>query len=88
MKWEEWIDIPTIKLCCQHASATLAAMFLFALVKLALIHIPLSQTARTILDWTDETVLVGLALWLVGQLAGLIWKGRVRNVFHIIFVAA
>jgi hypothetical protein len=88
MKWEDWIDLPTIKLCCQHASATLVAMALFTLVKFALIHVPLSQTARTVLDVADEVVLVGLAFWLAYQLACLFWKGRVRNVSSSIFVAA
>jgi hypothetical protein len=79
MKWEEWIDVPTIKALTQHASATIVALALFAVVRFVVTLVPLLPATRTIIEVTDEVVLVGLFVWLIVQMALLLWKGRIKN---------
>jgi hypothetical protein len=79
MKWDEWIDLATVKAFSQHASATLAALGFFAVVRYALTLVTLSATTRTILEGLDEFVLLGLFVWLIYQMACLLWKGRIKN---------
>jgi hypothetical protein len=79
MKWEEWIDVPTIKALTQHASATVVALALFAVVRFVVTRVPLSETTRSIIEVVDEFVLVGLFVWLIIQMALLLWKGRIKN---------
>jgi hypothetical protein len=75
----EWIDIPTVKALTQHASATLAALTLFGVVRVVLDAVVLSNKTRTILEFLDEFVLLGLFVWLIYQMACLLWKGRMKN---------
>jgi len=75
----EWIDLATVKALSQHASGTLAALGFFAIVRFALTLVTLSATTRTILELIDEVVLVGLFVWLIYQMACLLWKGRIKN---------
>jgi hypothetical protein len=79
MKLEEWIDLATIKALTQHASGTLVALTLFGIVRFALSLVTLSGTTRAILEVTDEFVLVALFFWLIYQMAGLLWKGMIKN---------
>ena len=79
MSVSEWIDLTTVKALSQHASATLAALAFFAIVRFALTLVTLSAITRTILEGTDEFVLVGLFLWLIYQMACLLWKGRIKH---------
>jgi hypothetical protein len=76
----EWIDVATVKALSQHASSTLAALGFFAILRLALALVTLSATTRIILEGLDEFVLVGLFIWLIYQMACLLWKGRIKNV--------
>lgn len=79
IKWDDWIDVATIKALTQHASATLIALILFGIVRFALKLVPLSETTRAILEVVDEVVLVGLFAWLIYQMGCLLWKGRIKN---------
>jgi hypothetical protein len=79
MKWEEWLDLKSIKALSQHGSATLTAFLLFALLGYALDWVPLPDVVRSTLKGVDDIVLVGLVLWFVWQMALVLWKGRIRN---------
>jgi hypothetical protein len=86
--WEDWVDIPNIKTFSQHASATLAGVGFFSIVHYCLELATLSAISRAILEGLDEFVLVGLFVWLIYQMACILWKGRVKDVFTSIIMAA
>ena len=75
----QWIDLPTVRALSQHASGTLAALFFFGIVRIAIEFVKLSAVTRIILEGLDEFVLVGLFVWLIYQMARLLWKGRIGN---------
>ena len=79
MKVDEWLDLPTIKLLSQHASASLAALGFFGIVRFALALVPLSSVTKTTLEALDEFALVGIVVWLIYQMACLLWKGRIKH---------
>jgi hypothetical protein len=88
MKWEEWLDLPTIKALSQHASATLAAFLCFIVVGVAVKYAPLSEAVRAILEVIEQSVLIGLVIWFVWQTALVLWKGRIGNAPTNSFVVA
>ena len=77
----DWLDLSSIKTLSQHASATLAAFVCFIVVGYTVKWAPLSDTARAILEFVEQVVLIGLVVWFVWQTALVLWKGRVRNGF-------
>ena len=88
MAWGEWLDLSTIKALSQHTSGTLTAFLCFAIVDRAVKWSPLAERTRSILEAMEQTVLIGLVVWLVWQTALVLWKGRVRNGASSILVAA
>ncbi len=88
MNWEEWIDVPTIKTLTQHSSASLVSLVLFGLIHFAIDKVKLSDVTRITLVSVDEFVLVGLFVWLVWQMACLLWKGRIKNASTNLLMAA
>ncbi len=87
-RWEEWLDLRTIKTLSQHASATIAALLFFAIIGFGLRWAPLSEAVRAILEVIEDIVLIGLFVWFVWQTAIVLWKGRIRNASTNSLVAA
>ena len=74
----EWIDIPTLKILCRHASGAISGIILFKVLSF-LVGLGFEEgLLKTILEIIDSFVLVMLLIWLVSQLAILLWKGRAR----------
>jgi hypothetical protein len=78
MSWPEWVDIASIKILFQHASAVATAILLFKGIAILVAWGFPQGLWRTILESTDTVVLVGLVIWFAYQMGCLFWKERVR----------
>jgi hypothetical protein len=76
MRWEEWLDIDTIRACVRHATGAVPALLIFALVGLVIHYIISDDTLRLALETIDGLALVGLFVWLVYQMGCILWNRR------------
>ncbi len=76
MGWAEWLDLDTIRACVRHATGAIPALFIFALVGLAIRYIISDDILRRALEAIDGLALVGLFLWLIYQMGCILWNRR------------
>lgn len=79
MPWSDWIDIDSIKILSRHASVVAAVILLSKLIALLVEWRFKEGPVKTILEATEDIVVVGLFGWFVFQMAHLLWKRRVGS---------
>ena len=77
MQWPDWIDLDTLKALSRHASGSIGAILVFKAMGV-LVDWGFTGRLKIVLKTIDDTVLVGLLIWLAYQMGVLLWKSRIR----------
>jgi hypothetical protein len=65
MRWQIWVDIPTIAGVVRHTSGTVVSIALFSIVGWLIKFCPLGDITRARIESCDHLVIVTL-FWLLG----------------------
>ena len=77
MDLKEWIDFGTIKTLSHHLSGIVAAILFYRVIGLALDFAVEEEPYHTVFAVTDVAILYVLLLWLIYQMACVLWNQRV-----------
>lgn len=79
MALREWVDVDFIKIASRHVSGNVVAIVAFRFTALVVNFFVEDQVLKGVIHQIENFTLVGLLLWLVYQLAVLVWSHRIRN---------
>jgi len=83
----DWVDVPTIRSICSHASGAAVSLLVFAALGTVASLAIQNARLRVIVLTIDAVVLVGILLWLAWQTAVLLWNNRIKiNGLSILWV--
>ena len=88
MAWRDWLDVKNLQLTCKHTVSTIAAVFSYVLV-FWLVRWGLGEgVIASIVEFTEQVVLVVTLLVYLFQLLYDVWVEARRNVRSSRFLLA
>lgn len=79
MKWDDWLELETIKVLVRHASGVAVSMLLYWLIG-RLLHLLVDEgLIRLIIEDSERFLLLVQFVWFVYQSGLVLWKKRLRH---------